>query len=62
MFLLKAGALQCISLFREMKICLLNTGCLLNRGGFIVVSFEIIILHLYGALNSTKMSLEKIKI
>ena len=31
--LLKAGAFQCSCLFQEMNTCLLNTGCLLNRGG-----------------------------
>ena len=31
--LLNAGIFQCICLFGETNICLLNTDCLLNRGG-----------------------------
>ena len=31
--MLNTGAFQCICLFWELNICLLNTGCLLNRGG-----------------------------
>ena len=34
-YLLDTGTLQCICLFQEMKACLLNTGCLLNRGGHV---------------------------
>ena len=32
-FLLNTGTFQCIYLFREVNTCLLNTDCLLNRGG-----------------------------
>ena len=30
---LNTGTFQCICLFRELSKCLLNTDCLLNRGG-----------------------------
>ena len=31
-YLLNSGTCQCIYLFWELNTCLLNTGCLLNRG------------------------------
>ena len=31
--LLNTGTFDCISLFWDLNTCLLNTGCLLNRGG-----------------------------